>query len=344
MGKQQLSGANSSVLKQNIRKLLHRQSTGVVVFLMVIVVFFSIFANHFMTMQNMKNILFSASVLAVAAVGESLVLLTGNYDLSVGSILGIVAFITYDICSHIPGAGTVVIIVGIVFGLLLGAVNGFLVGYLKIPSMVATLGTLSVYRGLDSWYAGSREVTKNQIPHWVSVVSPSSILGIPTYVWLCAVLCIVVTLILTKRPAGRMLYAFGSNPLAADSFGLNSRKIIFTAYACSGMFAGFAGMLLGAQVGTINSVMGNGYEMEVIAAAVIGGVSLWGGVGTPFGAMVGALVYACLDNGLILLGVNEYSRLIFQGVAVIVAVGVDAFIRLQSKKASSRHAILEAAA
>ena len=328
-------------LRVHMRSAMKSQGAGVIVFLLLIIVFFSIFAPHFMSMQNMKNILFSVAALAIAAVGESLVLLTGNYDLSVGSIVGIVAFISYDMCSKAAGLGYIVVIFGLVFGMLLGAFNGFLVGYLKIPSMVATLGTLSVYRGLDSLYAGSREVTKNQIPHWINIFAPSTFFGIPSYVWICLILCVVVSFFLFYRPSGRMLYAYGSNPKAAESFGLKSSRIIFGAYVLSGLLSGFVGILMGAQVGTINSVMGNGYEMEVIAAAVLGGVSLWGGVGTPAGAMLGALVYACLDNGLILIGVNEYFRLIFQGVAVIAAVGVDAFIRMQSARFSTRHAILE---
>lgn len=317
------------------------QIAGVGIFLIVVVIFFGVFAPHFISLQNMRNILFSATVLALAALGESLVLLTGNYDLSVGSIVGLTAFLAYDWCSHSQSLGAFVVVVGVLIGAILGAFNGLLVGYLKIPSMVATLGTLSVYRGLCSWYAGPREVTKNQIPGWMNSFAPSSFVGIPSFVWIVVIICIAATFILNFRPIGRELYAYGSNHVASESFGLNSRLILFGAYMGSGALAGLVGIFMGAQVGTINSVMGNGYEMEVIAAAVIGGVSLWGGVGTPVGAMLGALAYACLDNGLVLLGVNEYFRLIFQGTAVIVAVGIDALVRKQSSRFSVRRSILE---
>ena len=317
------------------------QSAGSILVLLILFVLCSIFINRFIQFDNIRSILYSASLLAIAAIGESMVLLTGNYDLSVGSVIGLTAYVVYDMTSHSVFAGYWIVVFAILFGLVLGAFNGWLVGYMHVPSMVATLGTLSVYRGICSLYAGPREVTKNQIPAWMNKFSPSSILGIPTYVWVLLVIVIALTWFLNNRPAGRHLYAYGSNNAAAPSFGLSGDRIVIGAYAASGAFAGVVGILMGAQVGTINSVLGNGYEMQVIAAAVIGGVSLWGGVGTPFGAMIGAVIYATLDNALVLLNVNEYYRLIFQGAAVIVAIGVDALVRNGVMKSVSRKTILE---
>lgn len=320
---------------------LRPQSLGTLVFLAVTIVAFSIAVPRFLDPSNISSVLYSASLLAILAVGEAVVLLTGNYDLSVGSVIGLTAYFVYDVSSHHPWMQPFVLVLGLLFGAVLGVINGLLVGYLKVPSMVATLGTLSVYRGLCSLYAGSNEVTNDQIPGWLNTIAPQRILGVPFFVWFALVVLCIMTFLLQSRPWGRKLYAFGSNQSAARSFGLDSKRILLGAYVASGSIAGLVGMLMGARVGTINSLLGNGYELIVIAAAVIGGVSLWGGSGSALGAMLGALVYACLDNGLVLLGVNEYVRLIFQGAAIIAAVGVDAVVRKKVLRAGQRRAILE---
>lgn len=317
------------------------QALGTLVFLALTVIVFSIAVPRFFDASNLTSILYSASLLAIIAVGEAVVLLTGNYDLSVGSIVGLTAYVVFDQTSHAAWSQPYVLIFGLLFGALLGLVNGILVGYLRVPSMVATLGTLSVYRGLCSLYAGSDEVTNDQIPNWLNTIAPKSILGVPFLVWVALIVLVVMTFFLTSRPWGRRIFAYGSNQDAARSFGLDPRKILLSAYMVSGAIAGLVGILMGARVGTINSLLGNGYELTVIAAAVIGGVSLWGGAGSASGAMLGALVYASLDNGLVLLGVNEYVRLIFQGAAIIAAVGMDAVVRKKILHFGERRAILE---
>lgn len=334
----------------NVKALLGRnvnvrpQSLGTLAFLLATIAVFAVVVPRFAQTGNVSSILYSASLLAIVAVGEAVVLLTGNYDLSVGSIIGLTAYVVFDVTSEHSWSQPFVLLIGLGFGALLGLVNGVLVGYLKVPSLVATLGTLSVYRGLCSLYAGSDEVTNDQIPAWLNKVAPQSLLGLPVFVWFALVVLLVMTFLLGHRPWGRKLYAYGSNQGAARAFGLEPSRILLGAYATSGAIAGLVGILMGARVGTINSLLGNGYELTVIAAAVIGGVSLWGGSGTALGAMLGALVYACIDNGLVLLGVNEYVRLIFQGAAIVAAVGVDAVVRKRVLHVGQKRAILEARA
>lgn len=317
------------------------QSLGTAAFLALVILIFAISAPRFLLASNISSILYSASLLAIVAIAESLVLLTGNYDLSVGSVIGITAYVVLDVTSKVPAFGPFVLVLGLIMGALLGTINGLLVGVLGIPSLVATLGTLSVYRGICSFYAGSDEVTNDQIPMWLKVVAPKSIIGIPVFVWIMIVVLIIVTFILHTQPWGRNLYACGSSAAAAQAFGLDRKRVVCSAYAASGALSGFVGILMGARVGTINSLLGNGYEMTVIAAAVIGGVSLWGGAGTASGAVLGALAYACLDNGLVLLGVTEYVRLIFQGVAIVAAVAIDAVVRKRVLHVGRKRPILE---
>lgn len=314
---------------------------GVIVFLALLILVFSLMSPRFFSFDNGRSILFTAAILAIAAVGQALVVLTGNLDLSVGSIMGVTAYVVYDIAGANAGLQPWIIVMAALIGAVLGAINGFLVAVLQIPSIVATLGTLSIYRGFVSFYANAKEVTVGQLPPYMRELATAIWLGLPAYVWISLILVIVVGIALRKLPWGRMLYAYGSNPKAARFFGLNSTGIVIGAYVAAGIIASFAGLLLGAQVGTINSLLANGIEMQVLAAVVIGGVSIWGGSGSVYGAAIGAIVLATINNGLVLLQVQEFYRLIIQGVAIVLAVAIDALVQKRVQSATTRRRILE---
>lgn len=314
---------------------------GVVLFLALLIVVFSILSPRFLTAGNASSILFSAAILAIAAAGQSLVVLTGNLDLSVGSIMGLTAYVVYDIAGQNPALQPWVVLLAVLIGGVLGAFNGLLVAVLGIPSIVATLGTLSIYRGFVSFYSNATEVTVGELPGWMRTLATSIWLGMPAYVWISLVLVALLGLALRFLPWGRMIYAYGSNPRAARFFGLSSTRIVFSTYVANGMVAALAGLLLGAQVGTINSLLASGIELQVLAAAVIGGVSIWGGSGSVYGAAIGAVVLATINNGLVLLQVEEYYRLLIQGTAIVLAVGVDAIVQRRIAAAVSRRQIME---
>lgn len=317
---------------------------GVVVFLLLLIAAFSLLSPKFMSFDNGRSILFTAAILAIAAAGQTIVVLTGNLDLSVGSIMGLTGYVVYDLTGANPALGPWVVLIAIVIGAVLGAFNGFLVSVLQIPSIVATLGTLSIYRGFVSFYANAKEVNVGQIPDWMRSLATSIWLGLPAYVWISLALVALFAFALRRSSWGRMLYAYGSNPKAARFFGLNSTGIVFGAYVASGVIAALAGLLLGAQVGTINSLLANGIEMQVLAAAVIGGVSIWGGSGSVFGAAIGAVVLATINNGLVLLQVEEYYRLLIQGAAIVVAVAIDAIVQRRVHSVTTRRKIMEVVA
>lgn len=306
---------------------LRARFLGVLVFLFLLVITFSALNGRFLTLQNGQVILFTTAILAVAVAGQTLVVLTGNLDLSVGSIMGLTAYVVYDISSGNASLRALVVVTALVAGALLGLINGFLVAVLEIPSIVATLGTLSVYRGITYVYSRGGEVTSQRIPGWIRAFADARVLGLPTYVIVAVVVVATLGAALRELPWGRRIYAYGSNPQAARFFGLNGKRIILGAYVAAGTVAALAGLMLGAQVGTISTLLANGYEMEVLAAVVIGGVSIWGGTGSILGAALGAVVLATIDNGLVLLQVSEYYRLLFQGVAIVLAVAVDAVVR-----------------
>lgn len=309
---------------------------GVLTFLVLLVIVFTALVPRFFSLDNGRSILFTAAILAIAAAGQTLVVLTGNLDLSVGSIMGLTAYVVYDVSSQATALQPWVVVLAILVGALLGLINGFLVAVLEIPSIVATLGTLSIYRGFVSIYANAQEVTVGELPDWIRTLATSTWLGVSAAVWISLVIVLIVGALLRYTPWGRKLYAYGSNPRAARFFGLNSRGIIVGAYVGAGVIAALAGLLLGGQVGNINSLLANGMEMEVLAAVVIGGVSIWGGSGSVFGAAIGAIVLATIDNGLVLLGVNEYFQLLIQGIAIVLAVGVDALVQRRVQSAAAR--------
>jgi rhamnose transport system permease protein len=314
---------------------------GVLVFLIVLVVIFSVLSPRFLTWDNGRSILFTAAILAIAAAGQSLVVLTGNLDLSVGSIMGLTAYVVFDISGKATGLQPWVVLMAILIGAALGFLNGFFVSVLQIPSIVATLGTLSIYRGFVSFYGNAREVSTGVLPPWMKQLATAIWLGLPAYVWVSLFIVIVTGLALRFTPWGRKLYAYGSNPKAARFYGLGSTRIIIGAYVGAGIIAAIAGLLLGAQVGNINSLLANGIELQVLAAVVIGGVSIWGGSGSVYGAAIGAVVLATINNGLVQLQVQEFYRLLIQGIAIILAVAVDAVVQKRVIGSSTRRRIME---
>jgi rhamnose transport system permease protein len=315
---------------------------GVVVFLVLLCVAFSYLSPRFFTLDNGRSVLFSAAILMIVAVGQALVVLTGNLDLSVGSIMGLSAYVIYDIAGRFVEVKPFVMLMAIVLGALLGLINGFLVAVLQIPSIVATLGTLSIYRGFASFYANAKEVTSGTLPDWMKDLATGTVLGLPAYVWVALVVVLIVGMTLRHLPWGRRIYAYGSNQKAAHFYGLNSTRIVLGSYVGAGIIAAFAGLLLGAQVGNINSLLANGYELQVLAAVVIGGISIWGGTGSVYGAAIGAIVLATINNGLVLLQVQEFYRLLIQGAAIVLAVAVDTIVRQRVHlSATSRRSITE---
>lgn len=314
---------------------------GVLVFLVLLGAAFSVASPRFLTGGNITTILFIAAILGIAAAGQTLVVLTGNLDLSVGSVMGLVAYVMYDLSGRSDGLHGMVIPLGLVLGAVLGLFNGVLVAILDIPAIVATLGTMAVYRGITTVYSNAGQVTSGDIPHWMLSVATGDVIGIPYYVLVAAVIIAIAAFALRSTPWGRRLYALGSNPRAAQFFGLNSKRIVLGAYVGAGVVSALAGLMLGAQVGTVSSQLANGYEMSVLAAVVVGGVSIWGGSGSVLGAALGAVVLATIDNGLVLLQVHEFYQLLIQGAAIVLAVGVDAIVQRRVTRVTHRRNIMQ---
>jgi rhamnose transport system permease protein len=295
-------------------------------------------APQFLTVSNISQVAVLASVIAVAAIGESLVVITRNVDLSVEATIGLVAYSVASLLERhaldTPGA----IVFGLGLGLVLGMINGVVVTVFKVPAIVATLGTLSVFRGIDYLVAGSHQVPLAALPDGFTDAARDSVFGIPIFVLIALGIVIVGSVVLRSTRFGRQLYAVGSNPEAAAILGIPSRLVVFTAFSLCGLLAGVAGILYVMEFGTINGTSATGLVLAVVAAVVVGGVNIFGGSGTLAGAAIGALFLGFIANALILVGLSQFWLQAIYGLVILLAISADAIIirRIQRATAARR--------
>jgi len=302
-------------------------------------VVFSVFAlttDNFFNIQNTTIIAFNASILIIAAAGEAFVVMTRNLDVSVGSVMGLAGYSVAKYAAAHAHAGYELILLGVLIGALLGLINGLIVAYGRVPSIVATLSTLSVFRGITYIMGRGIEVPSGEMPDWMARSADARIFGIPLIVILALVIIIILQYLLKNVPAFRKIFAVGSNPVAAVSYGLRSRQVVLFAYVMSGLLAGLAGFLYASRVGTVTVNLGRDWEITVLAAVVIGGVSTMGGIGNLYGVLFGAMILATIDNGLVLAGAPEFWRMFIQGSAIVGAITIDAVIDQRVRKVFAR--------
>ena len=311
---------------------LRLRVSGVLAFLFALGAAFAALSPQFLTAQNLTAILSNAAILAIVAAAQAVVLITRNLDVSVGSIMGFSAYLTADFAATHPGIGPILMVMPLMLGAGLGLINGLLVAYGRVSPLIATLGTMSLYRGLTYIYARGQEVTSYRLPRWMTGLADARTAGVP---WLVLIAIVVVALLaafLRFYPAGRRIYAVGSNPLASAFFGLRAERIVVLVFVIDGVLCGLSGFLYAARVGTVTVVLASGWELNSLAAAVIGGVSVMGGSGTVAGAALGAVVLASIDNGLVLMRVPEFWRMFIQGAAIVAAAAADVLIGVQIRK------------
>ncbi len=293
-------------------------------------------APQFLTGANLSQVSALAAVIAVAAVGEAIVVITRNIDLSVEATIGLVAYSVARVLELKALDPAAAIAMGLGLGLVLGMVNGVVVTVFRVPAIVATLGTLSIFRGLDYLVAGSHQVPLAGLPAGFTDPARDSVLGIPIFVLVAVVVVAIGSVILRLTPFGRQVYAVGSNPEAADVLGIPSRRIVFIAFSACGLLAGVAGVMWVMQFGTINGTSATGVVLAVVAAVVVGGVNIFGGSGTLAGAALGALFLGFIANALILVGLSQFWLQAIYGLVILIAVSADAIIVRRLKRASTR--------
>jgi rhamnose transport system permease protein len=271
-------------------------------------------------------------IFTVVAVGQTLVVLTRNIDLSVGSVVGFTAFVAGDIISaNSELAPAMLVLIAMAFGGGFGMINGLLVAYARVPAIIVTLGSLAIVRGFLVEISGSRTILVSNLPDWLIDLPRQNalILGdleIRSLVAIAIVVVVVFQLVLSFLPYGRRLYAIGSNPDAALVAGLPARRIVLVAYVLCGALAGLGGFLFLARFGTISVSAAVGTELQVVAAVVVGGVNIFGGAGTMLGAMLGAVLIGTLEQSLIRMDINEFWKDALLGVFILIAIITDALL------------------
>lgn len=309
------------------------------VLMAIVVIFFSIQIPGYFNARFIVRESTSVVVVAVLAIGQTLVFLTRNFDLSIGSVCGLTAYILGQQLWHHPEIHPVVaVLIAIGVGMICGSINGVLIAYGRVPSIITTIATLAIFRSFLVEYSNSVPITTNNLPEWLNRLGALSLLSIGQIdvralfsIMLTAL--IIFQLVLTYLPFGRRLYAIGSNPDAARIAGFPAQRIVFTTFVLSGAMAGLAGFLFLARFGNITVLAGTGLEFQSIAAVVVGGVSNMGGSGTVVGAFLGALLIDLIQNSLFRWAViSEFWLDAILGMMILLAVALDyvVFARLKS--------------
>lgn len=330
----QRNGSNLAVQLARFREV------GIIAFLLVIVVGATTAEPRFLSPFNLRTVLLWVPLLVTVAMGQMMVIITRGIDVSVGSILALAGIIVGMIFRDFPEfniyLGT---LIGILIGLALGAVNGALIAWMKIPPVITTLGTLSIYRGLTFIVSQGRQIDPNHVPRslifW-SQQGPFGINLVPWVVVIAAVVALLAHLFMRSAKAGRNIYAVGGNPAAARLRGIPVELTTFLVYAITGAMCGLAGILYASRFGFVNpGETGVGFELTVIAAVVIGGTNMFGGAGSVLGVVLGCLLLGTINVALAILGIAATWQLAVYGFVILLAVVVDAIIERELRRASS---------
>ncbi len=321
------AGTSSRKLTERVSRI---RESGIIAVLIVFVAVTAGIHPRFIDQANIQFILSNTTVYALLALGETMVVVSRNVDLSVGSVLGLSAYVSTNLFGHSPGIPVpVVFLAGLGIGLACGIANGLMVAIGRVPSLVVTLATLYIIRGIDILIVGGHEVVAQTLPASFIAIPRSNVLGVPYLAIVIAAVIGAGAYYLRSYRSGRELYAIGSNPEAARLAGIGVGKRVFTAFTVSGGIAGLAGVLWAAQYQTIDSTAGTGYELTVISAVVVGGVAIFGGSGSAVRAAIGALLLATIASALNVLGISPFWDLAIAGFLLLVAISLDRLISVR---------------
>jgi ABC-type sugar transport system ATPase subunit/ribose/xylose/arabinose/galactoside ABC-type transport system permease subunit len=302
-------------------RLLRIRELGLVAALLLICGAVTMREPRFLNGANLEQVALSATLVCIVALGEALVIIARQIDLSVGAIVAMSAFISAAwLEQHPDGSIFFVLLLGAAIGGALGGVNALLVAVFRIPAIVATLGTLAIYRGGVIVVAGGRQISATVLPHSYGDIARVDVAGVPVLVWLTVLLTVIFGLAMRFTRTGRNLYALGSNQESARFAGINERRHLALVFILSGLLCGVVGVLWGARFGTVDAVLAPDLHLQAISAVVVGGVSIFGGSGSVYGAALGAVIFAVLQNGVQLLGINQFWLQAVTGAAILVTV------------------------
>jgi rhamnose transport system permease protein len=318
------------------RRMLGTQEGLLLVLLVALFLGVGLYNNQFLAWNNVSDLFNVNAYIAVAAIGMSMVIITGNIDISVGAAIGVLVTLSGYVALGLADAGLPPILVNVAAwvvpvlgGMLIGAINGFFVAYLKIPAIVVTLGMFSILKGGLILVAGGN--TLYNLPEGYSIAM-EDFLGIPVPVWVMIVLTGVAFLWMRYSRTGRSQYAVGGNAEAARLSGLDTRRILMTTFILSGLFAGIASVMYATQYQTIQAVVTPGLELQVITASVVGGVSILGGVGTVIGSTLAAILIRFIGSALVFVNISPFWVKAILGILILVTVLSDVVRRRRQER------------
>ena len=304
---------------------------GILIILLIMVIGLSIGTDTFLTYRNIINVLRQITFYAIIGLGEMAIIITGGFDMSAGSIVGLTSVLTAMAAQNTSTPVILVLLFAVIIGLAVGLFNGGLVAYIGVPPFIATMGSQIICRGLALLISDGRPV--NDLNESFTFLGGGSLGPIPIPIIFLVVIAIITWYLMKYTQTGRHIYAVGGNKQAALVSGIKTKRIQLFVFLFEGVLCAIAGMVLTARVASGQPSLGEGFEMDAIAGAVIGGVSLSGGVGTIYGVICGSLVIGVLNNGMDLLNINGYWQQIAQGAIIVLAVTLDI---LRQKTASTR--------
>ncbi len=317
-------------MKKQIKIIDFITKYGIAMVLLILIILFSSLSRNFLTTENIFNILRQVAIVGIMSVGMAVVLITAGIDLSVGSIVGVSCVLTAKLL--LAGVNALLVVIAtLTISIIFGLLNAFFINELKIPPLITTLGMMTTLRGVAYLITGGLPVFGFKTS--IDVLGKGYLWKVPVPVIIMIAIFVVGILFLEKTKYGRYIYGVGGNEEASRLSGINIKKIKYIAYSISGLLSGFAGIILLARISSGTPKAGQGYEMDVITAVVLGGVSISGGEGKLGFAIVGVLIMGVLTNGMILLNIQEYVQWVIKGLVLIAAVALDRFV--QSRRLSS---------
>jgi rhamnose transport system permease protein len=307
------------------------QEFGLVVVICVAILIIGLSSRNFLSAGNFDDIVTNMAILVIVSCGQMMVVLTRGIDLSVGSVMGLVAVSVGAIFRSHPDLPTILApVIGIAMGAVVGMINGTLVTLLRIPPIIVTLGTLQVFRGLMPRI--SFAVHAFEIPEGIINMTRATTLGIPNLIVFAVVIAIAVHLFVTQSRTGRQLYAIGSNPDAAALAGIQVNRKIFLVYVLSGILAGFAGVLWLSRYANAETTSAIGFEFQTVASIVVGGVNVFGGSGTVIGVVLGTFLLGVIKNAMVLAHISALWQQAVQGFAILAAVTLNTLLQRRLRR------------
>ncbi|HVN53373.1 MAG TPA: ABC transporter permease [Anaerolineaceae bacterium] len=327
-----------AVSKPNsIQALLRFREVALLIFIIMLCLVISLESPTFLTFNNFSDILLDISVLAMVALAQAMIITTRGIDLSVASMLGLTAMMTsFTIRAYPHTPVGLIVLLGMALGFILGSLNGLLITKGKVPPIIATLGTLSIYRGLIFLYSNGNWINAFELPAAFKQLAKGTSLVLPNLVWVAIFVAVIVYLFLNYTQAGRDIYALGTNPEAAKISGIRTEWVIMMVYMISGGICGLAGVMWASRFEAAQTNTALGFELQTVAASVIGGVSMLGGIGTVPGVLLGALLLGIIQNGLTLSSISPFWQGAVQGFLILLAVVSDSSLQQRVRQTFTR--------